>query len=192
MRGSTRSAWSWRRSRSSSRERPQDDADAVYLCADATSLDLPAESFDAVTLWNVIEHIENWEAVLAAVTRCLKPGGLIFIICPNYMAWRDEAHYHVPWKPAPLLPRVKAAAYLRSLGRDPAYFLNSIFYRTNREVIGALVKRGYPVMELGTLAPRTLRFRRILPILWSPIKHWRFHSPFRHSVEIAARKPLGS
>jgi MPBQ/MSBQ methyltransferase len=172
------------------RVRPQDDPDTVYRCADVTALDLPPSSIDAITLWNVIEHIEKWESVLDAATRCLKPGGLIFIICPNYMAWRDEAHYHVPWKPAPLLPRAKAIEYLRSLGRDPAYFENSIFYRTNREVLDALEARGYQLLELGNLAPRALSFRRIFSILWSPLKHWRFHSPFRHSVEVAARKPM--
>ena len=171
--------------------RSQDDPNEVYLCGDARKLDLAPESLDAVTFWNVIEHIENWGSVMDAAARYLKPGGLVFIICPNYMAWRDEAHYHVPWKPAPLLPREKAIEYLRSLGRDPDFFAESIFYRTHWEVLGKLRGHGFELMELGTLAQRTLTPRRIFPILLSPIKHARFFNPFRHSVEVAARKPLG-
>lgn len=170
--------------------RPLDNAEVVYRCGDARELHLEPESLDAVTFWNVIEHIENWDTLLDAVTNYLKPGGLVFIICPNYMAWRDEAHYHVPWKPAPFLPRSKAIQYLQSLGRDPGYFTNSIFYRTNWEVLGKLRCQGYELMELGTLAPRTLALRRIFPILFWPLKHLRFFNPFRHSVEVAARKPI--
>lgn len=173
--------------------RPQDEPEAVYLCGDARKLDLAPESLDAVTFWNVIEHIENWETVLDAVTRCLKPGGLIFIICPNYMSWRNEAHYHVPWKPAFLLPRNKAIDYLRSLGRDPTYFSNCIFYRSNWEVLGKLRGRGYDLMELGTLEPRSLSLRRLISIAFKPFKHFQFFNPFRQSVEVAARKRvLGS
>ncbi len=172
--------------------RPQDYPEVVYRCGDARLLDFAPESFDAVTFWNVIEHIENWDTVLDAVTRYLKPGGLIFIICPNYMAWRNEAHYHVPWKPAPLLPRPKAIEYLRSLGRDPSFFATSIFYRTHWEVLGKLRRHGFELMELGTLEPRTLSLRRLLSILSAPLRHLRFFNPFRHSVEVAARKPLQS
>ena len=171
--------------------RPQDDPNEVYLLGDARKLDFVPESFDAISFWNVIEHIEHWDSVMDAAARYLKPGGLVFIICPNYMAWRDEAHYHVPWKPAPLLPRERAIQYLESLGRDPGFFAESIFYRTNWEVLGKLRTLGFDLMELGTLERRTLTPGRLLSILLSPRKHFRFFNPFRHSVEVAARKPFG-
>lgn len=171
--------------------RPQDDPDAVYLCGDARQLDIAPETVDAVTFWNVIEHIDNWDSVMDAVVGYLKPGGLVFIICPNYMAWRNEAHYHVPWKPAFLMPREKASEYLRSLGRNPSYFENSIFYRSNWEVLRKLRGLGFDVMELGTLQNRTVSFARLPALLWQPLKHLRFYNPFRHSVEVAARKPAG-
>ena len=170
--------------------RPQDDAEEVYLQGDARSLSLPPESVDAVTFWNVIEHIENWDSVLDAAVRYLKPGGLIFIICPNYMAWRDEAHYHVPWKPAFLLPRNKAVAYLRSLGRNPDYFENSIFYRSNWEVLRKLRALRFEPLELGTFESRGASLSHAFSILRNPLKYMRFYNPFKRSVELAARKPL--
>ena len=172
--------------------RPEDDPYSTYICADACKLNFDPGTFDAVTLWNVIEHIEHWDTVMDAAARYLKPGGIVFIICPNYMAWRDEAHYHVPWKPVPLLPRGKAIEYLQSLGRDPKFFAESIFYRTNWEVLGKLRSLGFDLMDLGTLERRTLSPSRVLPIVFSPLRHLQFFNPFRHSVEVAARKPRGS
>ncbi|MBU0877940.1 MAG: class I SAM-dependent methyltransferase [Alphaproteobacteria bacterium] len=172
--------------------RPDDTPEKVYLCGDARKLDIAPASLDAVTFWNVIEHIDNWGTVIDSAAKYLKPGGLVFILCPNYMAWRDEAHYHVPWKPAPLLPKKKAVKYLESLGRDPRFFAESIFYRTNWEVLGKLRSLDFDLMELGTCERRTLAPSRILPILLSPVRHFRFFNPFRHSVEVAARKPVGS
>lgn len=172
--------------------RPQDDPQHVYLCGDARHLDLAPESFDAVTFWNVIEHIENWATVMDAASHYLKPGGLVFIICPNYMAWRLEAHYHVPWKPAFLMSRSKAAAYLRSLGRNPVYFENSIFYRSNWEVLKKMRQLNFEVMELGTLETRKLALKSIPKMLRHPLRFLRFYNPFKHSVELAARKPKRS
>lgn len=169
--------------------RPQDNPETVYLCGDARKLALPPESLDAVTFWNVIEHIADWDSVMDAATRYLKPGGLVFIICPNYMAWRDEAHYHVPWKPAFLMSREDAAAYLRALGRNPTYFETSIFYRTNWEVLRKLRALGFEIMELGTLESRRLSASNILTMLRNPLKYLRFYNPFKYSVELAARKP---
>ncbi|WP_337996695.1 class I SAM-dependent methyltransferase [Oleispirillum naphthae] len=170
--------------------RPQDEPEKVYLCGDARTLDLAPASLDAVTLWNVIEHIDDWDTVMDAAARFLKPGGLVFVICPNYMAWRDEAHYHVPWKPAFLLPRNKASAYLRSLGRDPSYFETSIFYRSNWEVLAKLRQLGFEALELGALHSRRIALSRIPAMLRHPLKHLDFYNPFRRSVELAARKPV--
>ncbi len=42
-----------------------------------------AGSFDAVTLWDVIEHVPDPAATLAEVARLLRPGGLLVINTPN-------------------------------------------------------------------------------------------------------------
>jgi SAM-dependent methyltransferase len=168
--------------------RPHDDPETVYLIGDARKLDIPPSSLDAVTLWNVLEHVDDWREVLASAARFLKPGGLLFVICPNYMAWRQEAHYHVSWKPKFLLPRDKASQYLRSLGRNPAFFESSIFYRTNWEVLGYLRELHLEPAELGTLAPRAFRGRHLWEMVRHPVAFLKFYNPFRHSVELAARK----
>jgi MPBQ/MSBQ methyltransferase len=168
--------------------RPQDDPQSVYLCGDAHDVNLSPETLDAVTLWNVLEHIHDCESILQKAVRLLKPGGIMFIICPNYMAWRQEAHYHVPWKPSFLFPKEKGAAYLRALGRDTSFFESSIHYRTNWEVLDLLKQLGMEVRDLGTFENRSVSFRRMPALICQPIRHLKFHNPFRHSVEVAARK----
>ncbi|QWG25098.1 class I SAM-dependent methyltransferase [Bradyrhizobium sediminis] len=170
------------------RLRPQDDADKVFRVGDATELGFVPGSFDAVTLWNVLEHIDDAAALLRSVDRLLKPGGQIFIVCPNYDATRDEAHYHVPWNADLSRDRGKAVDYLRSLGRDPAFFETSIYCRSNREVIGILENLGYAVFELSPRRPISCRLRYLVTILrqWKAVQNAR--SNLKHSVEIAAVK----
>jgi MPBQ/MSBQ methyltransferase len=136
----------------------------------------------------VLEHIADAAALLGSVDRLLKPGGQIFIICPNYDATRDEAHYHVPWNAQLSRDRAGAIAYLRSLGRDPTYYQTSIYCRTNAEVIGILETLGYDLLELSGRRPMSYRMRHMAPILrqWPAIR--RARSDLKHSVEIAAFK----
>jgi 2-polyprenyl-3-methyl-5-hydroxy-6-metoxy-1,4-benzoquinol methylase len=125
------------------REMPGADPTCVFHLGDGRSLPFEEECFDAVTLWNVLEHVSDLRALLKQVARVLKPGGLVFISCPNYASFRQEAHYHVPW--CPLMPRKIASSYLRIRGKNPGYFQTSIFYRTNWEVLRALRRLGMRV-----------------------------------------------
>lgn len=120
---------------------PHLDADDVYIAGSAYDLPFAAGAFDVVTAWNVLEHVEDLEAVLRESARVLRPGGIMFIVAPNYVSLRREAHYQVPW--LPLLPRAVGVRYLRALGRDPAFFAQSIHYRTVVGMRRALRRAGF-------------------------------------------------
>jgi 2-polyprenyl-3-methyl-5-hydroxy-6-metoxy-1,4-benzoquinol methylase len=45
---------------------------------------LPEGSFDAATLWDVLEHLPAPSSVLAEIRRILKPGGILALKTPNY------------------------------------------------------------------------------------------------------------
>jgi 2-polyprenyl-3-methyl-5-hydroxy-6-metoxy-1,4-benzoquinol methylase len=47
------------------------------------SLELDAESFDVVTLFDVLEHLDDPRAALVRVKRWLRPGGLLVMSLPN-------------------------------------------------------------------------------------------------------------
>ncbi len=46
-------------------------------------LDLEPESFDVITLWEVLEHLTNPRDILEQAHRLLKPNGMIVILVPN-------------------------------------------------------------------------------------------------------------
>jgi 2-polyprenyl-3-methyl-5-hydroxy-6-metoxy-1,4-benzoquinol methylase len=48
-----------------------------------TELDLPAESFNVVTLWHVLEHVPEPGVVLRKVHSLLRPGGVLAVAVPN-------------------------------------------------------------------------------------------------------------
>lgn len=47
-------------------------------------LRLPASSFDAVTLWHVLEHVTTPVAILEEIHRLLRPGGVVLVSVPNF------------------------------------------------------------------------------------------------------------
>lgn len=58
-----------------------------YLSADATATPFPSESFDAVCAMDLLEHVENPQAVIREASRVLKPGGLFFFHTFNRTFW---------------------------------------------------------------------------------------------------------
>ncbi|MBW0114999.1 class I SAM-dependent methyltransferase [Pseudonocardia abyssalis] len=76
------------------------------------------EEFDLVVLDNVLEHIDDQPGAVRVISRCLRPGGVAFVLVPN-RTWPIEVHYGLPflsWLPLPL-----ASAYLRASGRGTDY-----------------------------------------------------------------------
>ena len=131
-------------------ETPENGSQAIYHLGNGLALPFGANSFEAVTLWNVLEHISDAKRLLFEVKRVLKPAGCLYIICPNYAAFRQEAHYLLFWPP--LLPRKIASLYLKVRGKDPNFFETSVFYRTNWEVLRLLQELDMEVRNLkGTI-----------------------------------------
>ena len=62
---------------------------ARYVLGDALALPFPAASFDVVCAMDFLEHVEDPAAVVAEISRVLKPGGLFFFhtFNRNPLAW---------------------------------------------------------------------------------------------------------
>ena len=55
---------------------------AVVLASDVSDLD-PGESFDVITLWDVLEHIREPVGYIESLLSIVKPGGCIFVQVPS-------------------------------------------------------------------------------------------------------------
>ncbi|MFD2786899.1 class I SAM-dependent methyltransferase [Hymenobacter rubripertinctus] len=53
-------------------------------------------SFDAITLWHVLEHVHELNDTLQQLIRLLKPGGTLLIAVPNVDSL-DAQHYRQDW-----------------------------------------------------------------------------------------------
>ncbi len=62
----------------------------------AVFFDLPAEKYDAITLWHVLEHVHRLHDYIFQLKKILKPEGRIFIAVPNYTS-KDAAVYKEYW-----------------------------------------------------------------------------------------------
>lgn len=66
--------------------------------ASATAMPFADETFDVLTAFDVLEHLEPEDRAVAELVRVLKPGGRLFVAVPAYQwAWadfdRDIGHY---------------------------------------------------------------------------------------------------
>ena len=74
--------------------------------------------YDLAVLDNVLEHIDDQPGALATISRCLAPGGALFLLVPNKL-WPIEVHYRLPF--LSYLPLPLANLYLRASGRGRDY-----------------------------------------------------------------------
>lgn len=84
-----------------------------------------AASFDAVTLWHVLEHVADPVGMLKEIARITKPGGLLYIEVPNAGGWAartfgaawlgyDIAHHLSHFTPQSLAAIVSSAGFTRA------------------------------------------------------------------------------
>lgn len=57
---------------------------------------LPADSFDVITLWHVLEHVHDLHPYLEQLKKLIKRGGCIFIAVPNYTSY-EATVYQGAW-----------------------------------------------------------------------------------------------
>ncbi|MCR4324837.1 MAG: class I SAM-dependent methyltransferase [Candidatus Curtissbacteria bacterium] len=71
---------------------------------DGTAEKIPLKSgvVDLCVFSQVLEHVQDPEKSLKELARILKPGGFIYLSCPNYF-FPVEQHYHLPY--FPLMPK---------------------------------------------------------------------------------------
>jgi SAM-dependent methyltransferase len=102
----------------------------VFASAVGEALPFPDNSFDLMTLNQVVEHVPDQVAVLREAGRVLRHGGALYVACPNYLRFY-EPHYKIFW--LPLMPKFLGRLYLHLRGRNPM-MLEHVHYTTNRRL----------------------------------------------------------
>jgi len=67
------------------------------VCADSQSMPFASESFDVVTAFDLIEHVERDDLLIAEAYRVLRPGGVALIAVPAHpflLGEHDDALHH--------------------------------------------------------------------------------------------------
>jgi SAM-dependent methyltransferase len=92
----------------------------------------PASPYDVVVLSNVLEHSLDPKSMLLDIARILRPGGQVWITCPNSQSWlrrlfgRAWINWHVPFH---------------------------IVHFSPTTLRGLLVETGFSAVELGQITP---------------------------------------
>lgn len=68
------------------------EGDFPVHIGDLVELDLPRESFDAVTLWHVFEHLRRPRETLESIRTLLRPGGVVLMSMPNAESAQAERY----------------------------------------------------------------------------------------------------
>ena len=58
--------------------------------------ELPANEFDVIAMWHVLEHVHRLDDYMEQLSKILKPEGLLIIAVPNYTSY-DAGYYRGGW-----------------------------------------------------------------------------------------------
>ena len=182
-----------------------------FLMGSLADHDLPSGSFDAVTLWQVLEHIGDPVSMLRRAHALLRPGGLLIASVPNIEGlsavltrerwWGLDVPRHLVHYTPSTLRRVVNESGLRvldvrhfSLQYDPYALLHSSldWTFTRRHFLSDLAKQqvaeamgpleyGYNVAALAVLAPVLAPLSLLATMAGACFRHGGF-------IEVIARR----
>jgi len=121
---------------------------SMFVAAVAEQMPFANDSFDIVSTYQTLEHVQDHKKCFAEFTRILKPGGALFMRFPDYRS-TFEPHYRVPM--LPLMNRSLMRLYLRFL-RKPILGIDTINYITQDRAISVL-KDDFEIVDLRLEGP---------------------------------------
>ncbi len=113
---------------------------------DGKKFPMADESFDYVISYQVLEHVESLRDIFDECVRVLRPGGMMYHICPNYFSFY-EGHYRVIW--FPLFNKFLGRLYLKLFRCYTQYYETLNIIKPNT-VMGSLKQhKNITIFSLG-------------------------------------------
>lgn len=134
----------------------------------------PPESFDVITLNQVIEHVHDPKEFLSQLVTWLKPGGIIWIGTPNFDS-RLHSHFKHDWfalhPPHHLIlfTRNNLENLLKELGLNPR-FMPRGYYETRIIALSKALQSG--CITDGEIRERYRSHHNWISGLWSDLRAW--------------------
>ena len=161
-----------------------------FICGDATALPFADASFDAVTMFDVLEHIPDDTKAIAEALRVLRPGGFLLISTPNEN-WRFP-YYQFMQSICPSEADIMAewGHVRRGYRLDDLKQLIGLPCHRSATFINPLSVIGHDV-AFSRLSPRKRRVicKTLSPLTWSS---YFLHTPKTKGTETASawQKPI--
>ena len=127
----------------------ENNDDPLFVEADLARSPFPREHFALITSHVVIEHVADMAAVLAELVRCLRPGGILWLVGPDYR-FPCEPHYKLPW--LPFMSKHVAPAWLEMFGKSPGG-LATFNYISLPQCRAVLESLGLETLDARTTTP---------------------------------------
>lgn len=161
------------------------------VCASALQLPFPDETFDVVSAFDVVEHLDPEAVGMHQLARVLVPGGRLLLAVPAYQwAWSDHdvrAGHYRRYTRGRLLQAVSDAG-LVPLHATYAFASVFPFFVAERAMRRVRSHRGSSSTQLTPVPPK---LDRLLVSLSNGDARWLKHSrslPFGSSVLVAATR----
>ena len=117
---------------------------AEFHCGRLSDAPWPENTFQAVTIWEVIEHVSDPLAMVTRAGELLTPGGILAISTPDWGCWAVRSHtapnywppYHVWFFSGPSLQALleRAGLEVTSLRRNPFAWSETLWPKLKRYV----------------------------------------------------------
>lgn len=151
--------------------------------------DLGRKPYAAITLWDVIEHVDDPIGALTQLREALEPNGLLFISTPDSDSWCARAlgkswHYLDPIQHVAVFGRASLCALLETLGFDV------LGVRT----FGHHYRVGYVcdrLLALRDASAMRIPLRLLRGVLW-PVRDLSVYISLGDVMGVVARKREGS
>lgn len=125
------------------------------------NIDLRDQSYDAILLLNVIEHLSDPKVVLHKIRKALKPQGVLLLRHPNSDLFFFRPYWLAVELPKYLMHRLRAWSGARTAFTIVGFQNQHLFYFHRRATSNLLKEAGFEIIDFSTTDPyNRIRIRR--------------------------------